>query len=428
MPVRIGLVTPNSPERLGEVLLREISSGRWSDLQAAVAYVKMSGVKQIGTALFAFASGGTVRMTIGIDQQGSSLEGVQTLWQVLGGGSGVLYVLNNPATNPSPTFHPKLWLFSNATSALLVAGSGNLTGGGLFTNYEFGSVTELDLADGQDRSVFDRTKALLDDWANAAHPEVTEVSAASLQSMHTNGEMPSESAITSAAAVARAARATIAGVRRGARATSGLFAGRSVHPAPKPPSMPTLPPPPVTPAKPVRLPGGAPVPSATGVAPAPAVTPIHNTLYIEVNPRNKTEIFLAKELLKQDPAFFGWPFLGLTTPKRPGNPGQPQPDPLPSARVTVYDASGTVAGTTVDPSLKLWTYSNGASANDDFRLTLVAGLHKKVPDGSILVMNRQPPSGHDYDIKVFPPGHANHATMLARCTQAMPGGRRFGWQ
>jgi hypothetical protein len=427
VPSQIDLITPRSAERLGDRLLTEMGSGRWTDLRAAIAYVKMSGVKQIGAALFGFSASGSVRMTVGIDQQGSSLEGVQTLWQVLGGNPATLFVLNNPSTNPSPTFHPKVWLFSNPDQALLIAGSGNLTAGGLFTNYEFGSVTELDLRNPTDRSVFDRTTSLLDEWADASHPEVTEISAASLQNMHASGELPSESAISSAAAVARAARATIAGVKRGAKATSGLFAGRTVNPAPAPPAMPPLPPPPVKPTKPVRLPGrNAPAPSTTGTTP-PAVTPLYNTLYIVVNPRNKTEIFLAKELLKQDPAFFGWPFLGLTTPKRPGNPGQPQPDPLPSASVTVYNVNGSVAGTTIDPSLKLWTYSNGKSANDDFRLTLVDGLHKKVPDGSVLVMTRQPPSGHDYDIKVYPPGHANYAAALAACTQALPGGRRFGW-
>lgn len=424
MPVRIDLVTPNSPERLGELLQAEIGSGRWSDLYGAVAYVKMSGVKQIGTALFAFASQGTVRMTVGIDQQGSSLEGVQTLWQVLGGGSGVLYVLNNPATNPSPTFHPKLWLFSNATHALLVAGSGNLTGGGLFTNYEFGSVTELDLADPQDRSVFDRTKALLDDWADAAHPEVTEVSGASLQSMHTSGELPSESAISAAAVVARTARAAVAGVKRGAKATSGLFSGRAVTPAPTAPALPGLPPPPVTAAKAVRLPGSSSAAAAGRPAQIPTVTPRYNSLYVEVNPRSKTEIHIGKEPLNQDPAFFGWPFLGLTVPRKPGKPGDPQPDPLPTASVVVYDASGAVSGNVSDPSLKIWLYQ----AKQEFRLTLIAGLLGKTPNGSILVMHRQPPSGHDYAIEIYPPGHPRYASVLALCTQTLQGGRRFGWQ
>lgn len=425
MPSGIDLVTPDPAHRLGTRLIAELSSGRWTNLDAAVAYVKMSGVRQIGTALFSFVASGQVRITAGIDQQGSSLEGVQTLWQVVGGGPGRLYVLNNPSTNPSPTFHPKAWMFSNSTHALLIAGSGNLTSGGLFTNYEFGSVIELVFTDPADRAVFDRTRALLDDWADPTRPEVSEVNTATLQAMHSSGELPSESAISSAAAAARAARAVMAGVKRGAKATSGLFAGKSVSPGPIPPSLPILPAP-VSPMPPVRLHGGGTSAGTIGAA-TPSVTPTFNTLYIVVNPRNKTEIFLGKELLKQDPTFFGWPFLGLTTPKKPGNPGQPQPDPLPTASVKVYGSSGAVAGSTIDSSLKLWTYSNGASANDDFRLTLTGGLHKLVPDGSVLVMARQPPTGYDYDIEVYPPGHPAFSTKLAFCTQKLPGGRPFGW-
>jgi hypothetical protein len=137
-----------------------------------------------------------------------------------------------------------------------------------------------------------------------------------------------------------------------------------------------------------------------------------------------TEIFLAQRPLKEDPAFFGWPFLGLTG----GDPGQPQPDPLPTAEVTVYAADGSVAGHVRDDSLKLWIYSEGPSAPNDFRLTLIGGLHKLVPDGSILVMTRQPASGLDYEIEVFPPGQARHATLLAACTETLPGGRRYGWR
>ena len=41
--------------------------------------------------------------------------------------------------NPLPhTFHPKLYLFKSDDHAEMVMGSGNLTEGGLYTNYEAG--------------------------------------------------------------------------------------------------------------------------------------------------------------------------------------------------------------------------------------------------------------------------------------------------
>jgi hypothetical protein len=157
------------------------------------------------------------------------------------------------------------------------------------------------------------------------------------------------------------------------------------------------------------------------------LVPQHDCLLMVVNPRNKTEIYLAQAPLKNDPGFFGSPFLGLTAPRR-NNPSQPQPDPLPTADVTVYDVTGQVAGHSFDPSLKLWTYSFGRSANDDFRMTLTGGLHKLVADGSILVMDRQPAGGADYSIGFYPPGHPRFQLLLAACTETLPGGRRYGWQ
>lgn len=425
MPSDFSLITSCSPYRLGERIAGEMLSGRWTDLRAAVAYVKMSGVLQVAAPLHNFvASGGTVRITVGIDQQGTSLEGLQTLWQLVDERIDAVYVLNNPYANPSPTFHPKLWLFSNGSQALLISGSGNLTGGGLFTNYEFGTVIELDLSVPKDLSVFANINEILDNWSNTDFPEVVEVTSETLRLMHTSGELPSESAISSAAKLSRAARAAMAGVKRGANVSSGLFIGRAVEKLPGA-SLPALPVPKVKAATTIRLPGEA-YGKGHVSQDVPAIAPIHDELIIVVNPRNKTEIFLAKEPLKQDPVFFGWPFLGRTKPKRAKTP-QPQPDPLPSASVTVYKSDGSVAGHADDPSLKMWTYSLGSSANDDFRITLIGGLHRMVPDGSILVMRRQPPSGFDYDISVYPPGHPEFLGLLAKCTQSLRGGRRFGW-
>jgi len=432
---------PNEGD-LGSQLNDALADARWTQLDAAVAFVKMSGVSQLAPGLHTFAGRSRVRITVGIDQQGTSLEGLQNLWLILGGASSELYVLQNPAGNPSPTFHPKLWLFRSDSEALLICGSGNLTGGGLFTNYEAGVVLRLDLEDPTLQRVID----VVDQWSDDSRPEVARVTAAGLQAMHDAGELPSEAATRLATRLSRTARALIAGVGRGVRASSGLFRPSAVRSMPPVPTAPSLPAPPVVPQpvprlsapRPTRPSGGRgrPRPASGGggggggtpAVPSTDLVPLHDQLLIVVNPGRKTEIYLAKAPLQDDPAFFGWPFLGRTTPRRPGNPAQPQPDPLPTADVTVYDAAGSTLGSVHDPSLKLWTYSFGASANDDFRMTLTSGLHRLVPDGSILVMTRQPATGSEYSIDIYPPGHPEHATLLAACTETLPGGRPYGWR
>ncbi len=399
----------------------------------------MSGVVHIAPRLHAFATRNQVRITVGIDQQGTTLEGLQDLWLLLGGASSKLYVLQNPGGNPSPTFHPKLWLFRSRIDALLICGSGNLTGGGLFTNYEAGVVLPLALDDPTLRVVIE----VLDEWSNESRPEVVRVTAANMQAMHDAGELPSEAATRLANRLSGTARALIAGVGRGVRVSSGLFRPANVPPAPPTPEPPVLPLPPVTPRPvprfsappPARTDGAQtptrptrPTPGGPPVVPSTDLVPLHDQLLIIVNPRQKTEIFLAKAPLQDDPAFFGWPFLGRTTPRRPGSSPQPQPDPLPTADVIVYDAAGSVAGWGHDPSLKLWTYSFGESANDDFRMTITGRLLKLIPDGSVLVMTRQPTNGSDYKIEFYPPGHPEYASLLAACSKTLPGGRRYGWK
>lgn len=426
---------PNS-EDLGKRLIAAMGDSHWTRLDAAIAFVKMSGINHLAPPLFTFAKRSQVRMTVGIDQQGTSLEGLQNLWLVLGGAAtSELYVLQNPGGNPSPTFHPKLWLFRSDSDALLICGSGNLTGGGLYTNYEAGVELSLALDDPSLRDVID----VLDQWSDGSRPEVAKVTAVGIQAMHDAGELPSEAATRLATRLSGTARAVIGGVGRGVRASSGLFRPAPVGSAPPIPAQPSLPAPPVHPRPVPRLTG--PLAADVGSLPSPSLpvagspsvastilVPLHNQLLIVVNPRHKTEIFLAKAPLLEDPAFFGWPFLGRTTPRGTGNPAQPQPDPLPTADVVAYAAAGTIAGSIHDPSLKLWTYTFGKSANDDFRMTLTGGLHSLVPDGSVLVMTRQPPTGSDYAIDIYPPGHPQHATLLAACSKTLPGGRRYGWR
>ena len=428
---------PNAGD-LGTRLTDALADSHWTRLDAAVAFVKMSGVVHLAPWLYDFANRGQVRITAGIDQQGTSLEGLQNLWLVLGGSASELFVLKNPGGSPSPTFHPKLWLFRSETDALLLCGSGNLTGGGLFTNYEAGVALSMALDD----PALGVMVNVLDEWSDEGRPEVVKVTADSLQAMHDAGELPSEAAIRLATQLSRTTRAVIAGVGRGVRASSGLFRPAAGHPIPPVPAAPDLPVPPVTPRPVPRLsapqsaPGSATRPGPRPSSPAPSrppvvlstdLVPLHDRLLIEVYPGRATEIYLAMAPLRDDPAFFGWPFLGRTTPRGRGNVGQPQPDPLPTADVTVYKPDRSVAGSGFDPSLKLWTYTSGPSHNDDFRMTLTGGLLRLVPDGSVLVMTRQPPSGSDYAIDIYPPGHPQHATLLAACSETLRGGRRYGW-
>jgi hypothetical protein len=143
-----------------------------------------------------------------------------------------------------------------------------------------------------------------------------------------------------------------------------------------------------------------------------------------------TEIYLFKRALDEDPAFWGLPFRGITTPKLATTVPQPQPEPLPIVSITIYDASGAVLHEVTDYSLKWWLYANGTNANSDFRVTFPASFLSDVADMSVLVITRNPVAspGLEYTLEVFPPGHPDFAALDAHCTITVPNSpRRYGW-
>jgi hypothetical protein len=99
-------------------------------------------------------------MAAGVDCQGSSFEGLSALLNATRQ-RGAVWVFHNE--NPS-TFHPKVYLFKSPAWADVVVGSGNLTAGGLFTNYEASLALSLDLADGRDCSLLESVEQMLDLW------------------------------------------------------------------------------------------------------------------------------------------------------------------------------------------------------------------------------------------------------------------------
>lgn len=149
--------------RLGDFLQENLSSETWTQFRAAIAFVKQSGVKHIAEQLAAFSNRANVTLSVGIDSGGTSFEGLTALYESIEG-RGSVWVYHN--SNRS-TFHPKIYLFKNDTSAVLVVGSGNLTEGGLFTNYEASLSVSLNLQSESDLQLLNEVERVLDSWSTA---------------------------------------------------------------------------------------------------------------------------------------------------------------------------------------------------------------------------------------------------------------------
>jgi len=126
-------------EKLQEILL----SGNFDTFYMMVAYVKEGGVIRLKPFVEKFKlSGGIVKAVVGIDQKLTSIQGLALLMPLC----DKIYVYHSE--NLMQTFHPKAYAFVKGDEkATVLIGSNNLTSGGLYTNYEFGSCHEYNLKD-----------------------------------------------------------------------------------------------------------------------------------------------------------------------------------------------------------------------------------------------------------------------------------------
>lgn len=116
--------------QLGERLIELLDSGDYHTLNIVVAFAKNSGVLRIKDSLERFRQrGGVVNAYLGVDLGGTSYEALTAL---------LLHTdsLNVIHAEKAQTFHAKIYQFLGDNNGLIVVGSHNLTGGGLWTNFE----------------------------------------------------------------------------------------------------------------------------------------------------------------------------------------------------------------------------------------------------------------------------------------------------
>jgi hypothetical protein len=116
--------------QLGNRLIELLDLPDYHTLTIVVAFAKNSGVLRIIDALERFRKrGGKVNAYVGVDLGGTSYEALTALLVHTDS-------LNVVHSEKGQTFHPKIYEFVGKDKGLMVVGSHNLTGGGLWTNFE----------------------------------------------------------------------------------------------------------------------------------------------------------------------------------------------------------------------------------------------------------------------------------------------------
>ncbi len=147
--------------QLGDILKNELTLN-YKSFTIFSAFAKNSGVLRLKKSIEKFSvSGGRIRAFIGIDLDGTSYEALLNLFYLC----DELYVIHSE--NFSTTYHSKIYLLENSKKAWCAVGSNNLTGGGLWTNFESCSIQTYGLPD--EKSELEAIYSVIDKYTDPSY-------------------------------------------------------------------------------------------------------------------------------------------------------------------------------------------------------------------------------------------------------------------
>lgn len=393
------LYQPSGTVRLGDYLLQQFADCEWTRFRAAIAFVKRSGVRHIATALAGFSQRAEVRISVGIDCRGTSVEGLSDLMGCIQG-NGEIYIFHNE--NPS-TFHPKVYLFCSDTSASVAVGSGNLTEGGLFTNYETAIALSLDLTDQANRRFLGMIESMLDEWSNVDLGTCKRLDSTVLRDLQEAGYIVEEA--WTQAGDGEGGSGTQRRGSRGEGAQQNLFIRRPVPRAPRPDIVVT-----VTPST-VQAEGVTSDISedTLGFVMTLQRTDVGTGQTSPGTSRRSPEIFVPLAARDHCPEFWGWPTMFSEDPDKPG-------------KMDRWGVPMRLGTEVINVNMMTWPDKH------DFRLRNER-LRSAGNIGDILRIERTVNTAEfQYYVEVVPQGTSQYQNYLAICVNTVRNSqRRWGY-
>ncbi|MBE2240182.1 MAG: hypothetical protein IAE81_20505 [Caldilineaceae bacterium] len=395
------ILQPWSGRTIGDTLQLALRGdfGTFVRLDAAIAFVKRSGVQHIASDLRDFVSRqGRVRLVVGIDQNGTSIEGLSDLLAAVGG-QGEIWIVHS--SDAYVTFHPKLYLFKGEDKALLLVGSGNLTQGGLYANDEAATVQVLDLRSPDDLQLLEQIEAALNRWCETEHNTAYRLDTAFLQALvdngyvvpeqqtRTEGDVPvPDSDVDSAADKSnRSSKLFGRGLtrRRPPRPVRSKPAARSDH-------------------------SGSSIPQQSG-----RIGFVMTLMRTDAGvgqatpgaPRRSPEVFIPLKARNTNPEFWGWRDSFVEDQAEPGK----------------WDRRGVVMrlnDATIHVNMMTWPVKH------DFRLRSEA-LRSAGQVGDILCIEQSDDAEYSYRVAVIPSDAKEYTEYFQRCTESVGGRSQKKW-
>jgi hypothetical protein len=324
------------------------------------------------------------------------------------GENGEIWIFHN---DNQSTFHPKIYCFSNSESADVIIGSGNLTQGGLFTNYEASLASNLNLSQANDKTLYDEIQSVLLAWANPENDTVQLLTEEFLKQLFEAGYIPKESDLRAELRRERHAEQTEGGEKS---KRPSLFARVPVPHAPAFPAIPSGDDLPdevsdedydVEPPVPVAPQGGR----FTGFLMVLQKTDVGVGQTTAGTSRRSPEIFIPLSARDYDPDFWGWGVLFELDTTKPGK----------------MDRTGVkmrIGADIVDVNMMTWPDKH------DFRLRSEA-LRSAGNIGDILRMERADgQNGFSYYVEIIPFRTSHYNQYFQQCVNAVKNSqKRWGY-
>jgi HKD family nuclease len=183
----LGIINQPYVNNIGRKLIDNLYQEDFNEFYLIAAYAKKSGVLRLLPYLESFRGrGGTITAIVGIDQFNTSIEALRHLKGVCNN----LYIFHSES--PTQTFHPKVYLFKNTNKAWFSIGSSNLTGGGLFSNYEVNYYKELQLNIPDQDEELRNISAIFTQYTDITNPCCKVVDDALIDELSASGYIKSE--------------------------------------------------------------------------------------------------------------------------------------------------------------------------------------------------------------------------------------------
>lgn len=212
MPILNQLISSQS---LGDVIIDKLSkikkNGRFVFFSA---FAKTSGVQRLEKSMKRFKkNGGFLQGFIGVDLDGTSYEALLDLFNLC----DELYIVH--AEDPCVTYHSKVYFIESETERWFAIGSNNMTGGGLWTNFE--SCYMSSFSPSEKNKDLDDITAFINTFTNPLYP-----CSKKLSSVNDIEELLNENYI---AEEARQSIARIKAEKGGTKKTKKMFGTQKYH-------------------------------------------------------------------------------------------------------------------------------------------------------------------------------------------------------